>query len=116
MLDQRSPTMARSATTTAFLTELLARLPFPVAAIQVDGDSEFRAGFEAAYAAQGIALSELPPRSPKLKGQVERVGRRRGNRRNELWGCDAATSTCRSCNRSYGPGRTRTITIAHPKP
>lgn len=59
----------------AFLEVILARMPFPVRAIQVDGGSEFKAEFEAACAAKGVRLFVLPPRSPKLNGRVERSNR-----------------------------------------
>ena len=60
---------------TAFLGTVQARMPFPVKAIQVDGGSEFQAGFERACADRGIRLFVLPPRSPKLNGCVERAHR-----------------------------------------
>lgn len=44
------------------------------------------AGFETACQAKGIALSILPPRSPKRNGRVER---RNGTVRREFWECDA---------------------------
>ena len=47
----------------------------PVHAIQVDGGSEFQAGFEEACRERGIRLFVLPPRSPKLNGCVERAQR-----------------------------------------
>jgi putative transposase len=59
----------------AFLDVILARMPFPVRAIQVDGGSEFKAEFEAACASKGVQLFVLPPRSPKLNGRVERSNR-----------------------------------------
>jgi transposase InsO family protein len=58
-----------------FLEKLLERTPFEVKAIQVDGGSEFMAEFEAACQELGIRLFVLPPRSPKLNGQVERAHR-----------------------------------------
>lgn len=64
---------ASAGTAAAFLAELVARMPVPVQAIQVDGGSEFMAGFETACKARGIALYGLPPRSPKLNGRVERL-------------------------------------------
>ena len=45
-------------------------MPFPVRAIQVDGGSEFQADFE-----QSCQDRDLPPRSPKLNGAVERAQR-----------------------------------------
>ena len=75
---------ASAGTAAAFLDELVARMPVPVAAIQVDGGSEFMAGFETACQARGIALYVLPPRSPKLNGRVERLN---GTARREFWEC-----------------------------
>ncbi len=47
-------------------------MPFPIEAIQVDGGSEFKADFETECQRRRIDLFELPPRSPKLNGHVER--------------------------------------------
>jgi putative transposase len=58
-----------------FLDTILARMPFPVQAIQVDGGCEFMAQFEDACRLRGIKLFVLPPRSPKLNGHVERAQR-----------------------------------------
>ena len=58
-----------------FLDTILARMPFPVRAIQVDGGSEFMAEFETACRERGVKLFVLPPRSPKLNGHVERSNR-----------------------------------------
>jgi transposase InsO family protein len=58
-----------------FLDQGLARMPFPVRAIQVDGGSEFQAAFEEACQERGLRLFVLPPRSPKLNGCVERAQR-----------------------------------------
>ncbi len=58
-----------------FLESVLERTPFAVKAIQVDGGSEFKADFEAACQERGLPLFELPPRSPKLNGHVERAQR-----------------------------------------
>ncbi len=52
----------------AFLDKILADMPFPVKAIQVDGGAEF----ETACLAKGVALYVLPPRSPQMNGAVER--------------------------------------------
>ena len=41
----------------------------------MDGGSEFESGFESACQERGIKLFVLPPRSPKLKGGVERAHR-----------------------------------------
>lgn len=75
---------ASAGTATAFLDELLARMPVPIRAIQVGGGSEFMAGFETACRDRGIALYVLPPRSPKLNGRVERLN---GTARREFWEC-----------------------------
>jgi putative transposase len=75
---------ASATTAKDFLDELLARMPVPVQGIQVDGGSEFMAGFETACQHRGIALYVLPPRSPKLNGRVER---RNGTARREFWEC-----------------------------
>lgn len=58
-----------------FLDTIVARMPFPVQAIQVDGGSEFMADFEEDCRQRGIHLFVLPPRSPKLNGHVERSNR-----------------------------------------
>jgi len=68
-------TRATSRTASAFIDTLLARMPFPVKAIQVDGGSEFEDLFEAECQKRGIRLFVLPPRSPKLNGHVERAQR-----------------------------------------
>ena len=56
----------------SFLDKIVADMPFPVKAIQVDGGSEFMAEFEAACQAKRIALYVLPPRRPQMNGAVER--------------------------------------------
>jgi putative transposase len=66
---------ATANTASEFLETLLARMPFKVKAIQVDGGSEYRAGFEEACQRLGLKLFVLPPRSPKLNGRVERAHR-----------------------------------------
>ena len=68
-------TRATANTATDFLSTLQARMSFPVRAIQVDGGSEFQAGFEQACQERGLRLFVLPPRSPKLNGAVERAQR-----------------------------------------
>ena len=64
---------ATAGTARDFLAELVARTPFPIRALQVDGGSEFMAEFETACQERGLALFVLPPRSPKLNGHVERA-------------------------------------------
>jgi len=66
---------ATAAAAERFLDDLVARLPVPLRALQVDGGSEFMASFEAACARRAIRLFVLPPRSPKLNGAVERANR-----------------------------------------
>jgi len=66
---------ARSATMAVYLDRMLARFPFKVAAIQIDGGSEFKAEFEAYCQRRNLALYVLPPYSPKLNGRVERLQR-----------------------------------------
>jgi len=73
---------ATAGTATDFLDDLLARSPFPIQALQVDGGSEFMAEFETACQERGLALFVLPPRSPKLNGHVERANR---THRQEFW-------------------------------
>ena len=55
-----------------FLDKLIADIPFPIQAIQVDGGSGFKADFETECRNRNIDLFELPPRSPELNGHVER--------------------------------------------
>jgi transposase InsO family protein len=66
---------ATANTAAEFLDTLLARMPFRIKAIQVDGGSEYRAGFEEACQRLGLKLFVLPPHSPKLNGRVERAHR-----------------------------------------
>jgi putative transposase len=66
---------ATGRTAEQFLDSLLARMPFRVRAIQVDGGSEYAGAFEAACRRRRIQLFVLPPRSPKLNGHVERAHR-----------------------------------------
>jgi putative transposase len=67
-----------------FLDKLVAELPFPVTAIQVDGGSEFMAEFETACHAKQIPLYVLPPKSPQMNGAVERAN---GAWRYEFYAC-----------------------------
>ena len=66
---------ATARTAASFLEVVERRLPFTVAAVQVDGGSEFEALFEEECQRRGIRLFVLPPRSPKLNGHVERAHR-----------------------------------------
>lgn len=80
----RVGTQATAAAATRFLDDLQARMPFPIRAIQIDGGSEFMAGFEQACQQRNIRLFVLPPRSPKLNGCVERANR---THTEEFWEC-----------------------------
>ena len=64
---------ATSSAAATFLDKVQAEMPFPVTALQVDGGSEFMAGFETACQAKRLDLFVLPPKSPKLNGAVERA-------------------------------------------
>lgn len=77
-------TQATAAAATRFLDDLVARSPYPVRGIQVDGGSEFMAGFEQACQQRSIRLFVLPPRRPKLNGCVERANRTHAE---EFWQC-----------------------------
>ena len=57
-------TRATATTAAGFLDALQAWMPFPVRAIQVDGGSEFQAGFEQACQQRDILLFTLPPAPP----------------------------------------------------
>jgi len=58
-----------------FLDILINRMPFSIAALQVDGGSEFAPEFEQACQQRGLPLFVLPPRSPRLNGHLERSHR-----------------------------------------
>ncbi len=66
---------ATALTAAGFLDALLARVPFSIRALQVDGGSEFAAQFEQACQQKKLPLFVLPPKSPKLNGHVERSNR-----------------------------------------
>ena len=74
----------------AFLDQVATRLPAPIRALQVDGGSEFMAEFEAACQQRKIRLVVLPPRSPKLKGIVERTNRTDRSEFSECYAGDLA--------------------------
>ncbi len=92
--DIRSTATAGTATT--FLDRVMAVLPAPVRAIQVDGGSEFMAEFEATCRDRGIRLFVLPPRSPKLNGCVERTNRTYRSEFYECYDGSLETTTLRS--------------------
>lgn len=75
---------ATAQTAAEFLKALIARAPFTVRAIQIDGGSEFKAGFELLCQQRDIRLFVLPPRSPKLNGCVERAQR---THKEEFYNC-----------------------------
>jgi transposase InsO family protein len=66
---------ATAASATRFIKAIIARMPFKVKAIQVDGGAEFQSIFEETCQQLGIRLFVLPPHSPKLNGHVERANR-----------------------------------------
>ncbi len=57
------------------MTDFVARSPFPIEWVQVDGGSEFMAEFEDACAQLNIPLIVLPPKKPEYNGGVERGNR-----------------------------------------
>ena len=63
---------ATAASAAIFLDKIVAEMPFPVKAIQVDGGCEFMAEFEDACEKKGLRLFVLPPKSPQMNGAVER--------------------------------------------
>ena len=65
-----------------FLMDLLGALPFPLLSVQVDGGSEFMAGFEDACEERRVPLHVLPPRRPQWNGCAERTNR---SARIEFW-------------------------------
>ena len=73
VLDIRSAATSKMAA--EFIEAVLERMPIEVKTIQVDGGGEFMGEFEEVCKARGLALFELPPRSPKLNGHVERAQR-----------------------------------------
>ena len=57
------------------MNDFLAKAPFKVKSIQVDGGSEFRAEFEEVCEKLSIPLIVLPPNKPQYNGGVERGNR-----------------------------------------
>jgi len=80
----RVATEATAAAARAFLDQIVTAMPFPVAGLQVDGGSEFRAEFEQACQDKGLTLFVLPPKRPQLNGAVERA---QGSWRYEFYAC-----------------------------
>lgn len=75
---------ASAGTARAFLAALVARMPVPVQAIQLDGGSAVMVGFARARQDRGIARSVPPPRSPNRNGRIARLN---GTARREVWAC-----------------------------
>lgn len=63
---------ATAALTANFLDKVLSQMPFKVSGVQVDGGSEFMAGFEQTCRDKNLDLYVLPPKRPQLNGAVER--------------------------------------------
>jgi len=66
---------AKSRSAKRFLLDFVARAPFKILSIQVDGGSEFMAEFEETCAELQIPLIVLPPSKPTYNGGVERGNR-----------------------------------------
>ena len=66
---------AKSSSAAKFLEHLIAKAPFKIQSIQVDGGSEFMKDFEKACERHKIHLYVLPPRRPQFNGGVERGNR-----------------------------------------
>ena len=92
---------ATAATAAGFLEALEARMPFRIRALQVDGGSEFAAGFEQACQRRGLRLFVLPPRSPKLNGHVERAQRTHTEEFYECYDGDLDLSALRPALRAW---------------
>jgi putative transposase len=54
-----------------FLDTLINRMAFLIAALQVDGGSEFAADLNKSVSNEAYRLFVLPPRSPRLNGHLE---------------------------------------------
>lgn len=66
---------AKSSDAKKFLQELVAKAPYKIKSIQVDGGSEFMGDFEDECSKLNIPLYVLPPATPKYNGGVERANR-----------------------------------------
>lgn len=91
---------ARATATCAarFLDQVLARMPFPVRAVQVDGGGEFCAEFERACQERSLPLIVLPPRSPKMNSRVEYV---HGTCRREFYECTEMAADLEGARRQW---------------
>jgi putative transposase len=87
--------------TAEVLEDALARFPFEVKALQIDGGSEWKAEFEAACQKLGILLFVLPPRSPKLNGCVERAHRTHQEEFYEVTDCEPTLEDLRAALREW---------------
>jgi len=74
-IDAQVYSHAKSSSAKRFLLDFVAKAPFTIQSIQVDGGSEFMAEFEDACATLKIPLIVLPPSRPKYNGGVERGNR-----------------------------------------
>lgn len=92
---------ATASSAARFLDTLIARSPYPVRAVQVDGGSEFHSVFEQACQARHIRLFVLPPRSPKLNGAVERSHRTHKEEFYQLYPGDPHLAPLRSALRTW---------------
>lgn len=105
---------ATAGTATQALETIQQRMPFSIRAIQVDGGSEFMADFERTCQAKGIRLFQLPPRSPKLNGGVERANR---THTEEFYECSLAEPTVADLGAELRawcvPGKTCTTPSGH---
>lgn len=118
VLSLRQSATARTASD--HLEAILERMPFPVTAIQVDGGSEFMAGFEQSCRTKGVRLFVLPPRSPKLNSCGERAQRTHSE---EFYECTSADATVPALSEelrrreppsSPSPGSTNPAGVAQP--
>ena len=66
---------ANSKNAAKFLRHVIKNAVFPVKSIQVDGGSEFMKEFESTCEELNIPLFVVPPASPKINGNVERMNR-----------------------------------------
>ena len=71
-----------------FLERVLDNTPFKIKAIQTDQGSEFRGEFETVAKERGVEFFYLPPKSPKLNPNVERVNRTWREDFYDLWTFD----------------------------
>ena len=66
---------ANSKNVAKFLKNFIKKAAFPIKSIQVGGGSEFMKDFESTCEELKIPLFVLPPASPKINGNVERMDR-----------------------------------------